>query len=96
MFIEAVDEIFVHGSEKFFLPAFLYKGFTNVEMRNSIISLFSSIGKYGRLESDFRTTYHYLWALFNDLREDASVKNTNIMPYNGKTHILPPNHPFVY
>lgn len=76
MFIEAVDEIFVHGSEKFFLPAFLYKGFTNVEMRNSIISLFSSIGKYGRLESDFRTTYHYLWALFNDLREDASVKNT--------------------
>ena len=75
IFLDAVDDIFGQGTERFFLSAFLYKGFSNVEGRNSIVALFSSIGKYGRLESSFRTTFHYLWALFNDLREDAAAED---------------------
>lgn len=73
-FLDAINTIFQAGVERFFLSAFLFKGFSNVEKRMNFNSLISSIGKYGRLEGNFRTTYHYLWALFNDLKEDMAVK----------------------
>lgn len=67
-FISSIDDIFKEGTKNFFLTTYLYKGFSSVEIRRKLLPF---IRKYGRLESNFRTIYHYLLALFNDMRENS-------------------------
>lgn len=66
-FLTAIDDIFKTGTKDFFLSAYLYRGFSSVEKRSNLLPF---IGKYGRLENSERTVFHYLLALFNDLREN--------------------------
>lgn len=67
-FITSLNDVFKGGTKRFFLTTYLYKGFSSVERRRKLLPF---IRKYGRLESDFRTIYHYLLALFNDMRENS-------------------------
>jgi hypothetical protein len=69
-FMNSVHDIFENGYERFFLASYLYEGFSSVERRTNLLPF---LGKYGRLENNFRTVYHFLWALFNELRENPSV-----------------------